>query len=242
MNRLGATPTPIWDTFCDLAASALPAPRFRFNGRVYRVRKAGARAIALMQDVAQAERLGVSMLPRKPKIRELQQVTPPALLCFLIQETRSEYQLRLAIWLLGKYGRSGVKRSVFQHWMHPSLKVRLEVIRSLKRLAAWQCLRIISQASTCKTTKTVAQRTLNWHLGRESFAQRLAGYLETVSPLALEIGRIDDESDLVVADDVQLSDDGLPKDRWSIRLVLGKIRSLVTLSRRRRGSWLDWPH
>jgi hypothetical protein len=194
---------------------------FWLQGRKFRVGEQGMRALKLITLMIEASdresgKRGC-LLSYRPRVRELLQSPPRALLVYVAEQATIPAVQRAAIWLRGRCRGSLGTVTLARLWIADDVGLRKEITRALKRMEAWDYLRAIETSDPIPRIRRMAQKPM-----RRAFAVRLARFLARIK--RHDVGH---PVPLFLSDDCDPSA-GLPaKPGWLIRRILEHIRWLV---------------
>jgi hypothetical protein len=206
----------------DTIISALDAKSsFRLQGRRYLVGDVGMRAlnlIALLVDASGREKSAPSGFIRyRRQVRECLHPAPRALLTYVAEQATNPALRRIAVWLRGRCrGNLGVA-TLARLWHTDDVGVRKEIIRALKRMDAWDYLRVIETVDSNPRIRRMARPSR-----RRAFSVRLSRFLA-------RIGRHDagQPAPLLVSENCEPGGGRPAKSSVFIRRILEHIRWLV---------------
>lgn len=131
----------------------IPDLPFRHRGRQFYLRARGIDAIGLVREATMNPN---GLLRLRKRIERVVRRPAPVALSHCLDSACDALQIRFVIWLLGQYESPYSIKSIAARADHPDPRVRSEVVRSLRRLRAWQALRVIELQHWDPATRKLA--------------------------------------------------------------------------------------
>jgi hypothetical protein len=206
----------------DTIISALDAKStFWLQGRRYGVGDGGMRAlklIALLVDASERESSAPCVfISYRRQVRECLFPAPRALLVYVAEQATNPAVRRIAVWLRGRCRGNLGAATLARLWQTDDIGVRKEITRALKRMDAWDYLRVIETVDPNPRIRRIAHPPT-----RRAFAVRLARFLARIG--RHEIGQ---PAPLVISENCDPGGGRPAKPGWFIRRILEHIRWLV---------------
>ncbi len=196
---------------------------FYLCGRKHRVGHSGVRTLQLLGKIhaTHSQRSDPGwLLPYRSRIRELWMSLGSRSVLGLVVERTDDPVLRLfAIWLRGRCGGHLGATSIARYWNHPDETTRKEVARTLKRLELWSHLRRMAELDQNERIRRIATTGPT-----RSFRERLSRFSRGTQQLPSQ----PINHPLVVSPYLSIDQAHPPKSALIIRMILGRIRQLVS--------------
>ncbi len=167
------------------------------------------------------------LLKYRPQIREIQRRKCTTILSRIAEASTDPKVQLLAIWLLGRCGRSAGTKQIAPYMRSHDRQMRKELVRAFRRMSAWTELRamIRHESDPCILRMAMHQRV-------PPFADRLVKFTRSVDQRS-EFDSSSAAQSLLIRPGVSCKD-GLPaKSRTLIRVILERIHRLVSFRNRR---------
>ncbi len=157
------------------------------------------------------------LIPYRRQVRECLFPAPRALLVYVAEQATNPAVRRIAVWLRGRCRGNLGAATLAQLWQTDDVGVRKEITRALKRMGAWDYLRVIETADPNPRIRRIAQPPT-----RRAFSVRLARFLTRIG--RHEAGL---PAPLLVSENCEPGAGRPAKSGLFIRRILEHIRWLV---------------
>ncbi|MEM7476920.1 MAG: hypothetical protein AAF483_18195, partial [Planctomycetota bacterium] len=193
----------------------LGGTKYRIYARDYKVLSGYERICADMP----SEPSSTWLLPHRKVIRFIQMRQPAAVLSLLAISRRDPEYCKLALWLRGFCCSKVGSRELLELAVQNDAEIQLAVAATLYRIGAWAQLRMLLE-ETGLGEEEIGQKLSRQ---RREFAESLREFLKNVRSL-----EISEKHRPVFVSDSTPKTGKSAKPKWLIRLVLDRVRLLVS--------------
>ena len=197
------------------------------DGQRFYLSQSARRTIQLFYDVASDVPTHRGwLLKYRPQIREIQRRKCTTILSRIAEASTDPKVQLLAIWLLGRCGRSAGTKQIAPYMQSRDRQMRKELVRAFRRMSAWAELRaMIRTESDPRILRMARQRSMR------PFGDRLVKFTKSVDQSS-EPDRTSAPQPLLIQPGLS-RENGLPeKSRTLIRVILERIHRLVSFRNR----------
>lgn len=198
--------------------------RFRLNGRKFQLKTSGVETIELVQKICWArDQFPTGWGQRTVKlVRRIVELERSDVLSYLLTKTNDPFALAILVWLRGLLGGRLGTTIVASYRTHEYRLLRMQVVKTLKKMSAWSILDQIAQSELDPQIRRLAMPVPGC-----SFQDRLRRFRSNVAIVNEGDMNSARSIELVATVAIPVTRTFAPKSNKQIRKLLSRIHRLV---------------